>query len=405
MKKINALPFIAVLTAASLIFLPVKGEAGSADIQKQIDQIAKQEETNKQKQQENEQKQGVIKGQKKQTEQDVEQLNSEIAENGKQKTDLENKITDISLNLVDVRQQKAEAEQRLEARNNMLKSRVRLMYMNGSVSYLDVLLSATSFSDFLDRFQNMKTIVNKDEEILAANKADKDTIAEREVTIAAELAKQQDLLDQKTAVELTLQKQVKQKEVTIASLDKQEQNIEDSNEDYEAEAQQLVKKKQELYSRLAEEKRKEEAKKNNGKPAAAKPVYAGGKLGWPLTINGTISSEFGYRIDPIKKVNKLHKGLDIAAPKGTPVLSADDGTVILAGWVNGYGNTVVVDHNNGLVTWYGHMSAISVKEGVSIKRGGKVGEVGSTGDSTGNHLHFEVHDGDDVKNPRSYLGI
>lgn len=404
MKKHAAVSFIAFLTAASLIVGPVTGQASIQDLQKQIDQIAQQEIANQKRKQEADSKQTVLKGQIQNTQQEYQQIKQERDKLGEEISGLQQNIGQVTVNLADVSQQKAEAEERVESRKTMLKSRVRLMYMNGSVSYLDVLFSATSFSDFLERFQNLKTIVNKDEEILAANERDKEQITAQEQEIQVSLAKLQGLYAEMAAKELTLAKQEKQREVAMASLSKQEREQEQISEDAEAAAEKLVKTKQALYARIAEEKRKEEAKKT-GKAAASKPPYTGGKLQWPLSIQGTISSEFGYRVDPIKKVNKLHKGMDIAAPKGTSVVAVDDGTVILAGWVNGYGNTVVIDHNNGLVSWYGHMSAISVKEGTAIKRGAKVGEVGSTGDSTGNHLHIEIQTEKGATNPRPYFGI
>lgn len=405
-KKRIVVPFIAVVAAASLVFVPVSGHAGVLEIQKQIDQIAQQEKARQKEKEDAEKKQNVISGQIQQEKKGMDQLQKEIDDQSKQVMDMEQQIADTNLNLAETSKQKAEAEERVASRKSLLQSRVRLMYMNGSVSYLDVLLSSTSFSDFIDRFQNLKTIVGKDTEILHANELDKEAITKKEAEINTQLAQLKDMHSQKAAVYATLQKNLKQKEVTIAGLTKEEQRQENISEEAEAAVEKLVKDKQALYAKLAEEKRKEEAKKK-GTTASAKATYAGGKLQWPLTINGTISSEFGYRIDPIKKVNKLHKGMDIAAPKGTPVLAADEGTVILASWVSGYGNAVVIDHNNGLVTWYGHMSAISVSEGDTVKRGGKVGEVGSTGDSTGNHLHFEVRKdgGDTPTNPRPYLGL
>lgn len=406
MKKRTLVPFIAIIAAASLVFVPVSGHAGVLDIQKQIDQIAQQEKARQKAKEEADKKVSGINGQIKQEQRGIDDLQKEIDAQSKQKMALEQKIAETNLNLAETSKQREEAEARVASRKSLLESRVRLMYMNGSVSYLDVLLSANSFSDFIDRFQNLKTIVGKDTEILHANERDKEAITQKEAEIKTQLAQVTDMHREKAAIEATLQKNLKQKEVTVASLTKEGQKQENISEEEEAALEKLVKDKQSLYAKLAEEKRKEEAKKK-GTSAAAKAVYTGGKLQWPLSVNGSISSEFGYRIDPIKKVNKLHKGLDIAAPKGTPVLAADDGTVILASWVSGYGNAVVVDHNNGLVTWYGHMSAISVSEGDSVKRGGKVGEVGSTGDSTGNHLHFEVRkdNGDTPTNPRPYLGL
>jgi murein DD-endopeptidase MepM/ murein hydrolase activator NlpD len=134
-------------------------------------------------------------------------------------------------------------------------------------------------------------------------------------------------------------------------------------------------------------------------------VYSGGKLAWPVPSRTAIGDGFGYRIDPIKHINKLHKGIDIPAPKGTTIVAAESGTVLIASQVNGYGNTVVIDHGGGLWTWYGHIrdGGIKVSEGQTVKRGQKIAEVGSTGDSTGNHLHFEVRVKQEAVNPLPYL--
>lgn len=404
MRKGVVAPFIAVLAAASLLMAPMQGYAGVQDLQKQIDQIAQQEAANQKKQQEADKKADQLKGKIEQEKKSFTQLQQEIEQQGKQLDVLNKQLNDVNKSLADAAMRLDEAEKRVASRDAMMKSRVRLMYMNGSVSYLEVLLSATSFGDFIERFQNLKTMVTKDEEILEANQQDKAEISQEKAEIEKKLAEVKGLYAQAEAMKANLLKQEKQKEVAIASLTKQEKDAEHISEEAEAAVQELVKQKQALRNKLLEEQRKEAAKKT-GKPVATKPAYSGGKLAWPVPASSNITSEFGYRIDPIKKVNKLHKGLDIAAPKGTTIVSADDGTVILASWVSGYGNTVVVDHDNGLVTWYGHMSAISVSEGDSIKRGGKIGEVGSTGDSTGNHLHFEVHTDSGPVNPRPYVGL
>lgn len=405
MKKGIVVPLIAAFAAAGLLLVPVQGYAGiQQDLQKQIDQIAQQEAANQKRQQEAEKRAEQLKGKIEQEKKGYAQLKQEIDAQGKELDELNKQLGEVNRNLNDASLRLDEAEKRVESRDNMLKSRVRLMYMNGSVSYLEVLLSATSFSDFIERFQNLKTIVSKDGEILEANIRDKETIALEKAEIEKKLAEVKGLYAKAEAVKMNLQKQEKQKEVAIASLTKQEKDAEHTSEEAEAAAQALVKQKQALRNKLLEEQRKEAAKKT-GKPAAVKPAYAGGKLAWPVPASSNITSHFGYRIDPIKKVNKLHKGMDIAAPRGTTIVSADEGTVILASWVSGYGNTVVVDHDNGLVTWYAHMSAISVSEGDAVKRGGKIGEVGTTGDSTGNHLHFEVHTDSGPVDPRSYLGL
>ena len=143
-----------------------------------------------------------------------------------------------------------------------------------------------------------------------------------------------------------------------------------------------------------------EAKKNQ-----IKNYYKGGKLGMPLKAEYRLSSPFGYRIHPITGKKTLHAGMDMAAPKGTSVYAAETGVVTIAQSWSGYGNCIIIDHGGGLWTLYGHLmnGGILVKVGQTVKRGEKIGLVGSTGQSTGNHLHFEVRKNAEPVNPAPYL--
>ncbi len=126
-----------------------------------------------------------------------------------------------------------------------------------------------------------------------------------------------------------------------------------------------------------------------------------GVLSWP--VNGRLTSPFGNRVHPITGVVKLHTGMDIAAPTGTPVRAAGAGTVILARWFGGYGNAVVIDHGGGLTTFYAHQNGLNVSAGQTVSTGDVVGWVGSTGFSTGAHLHFETRENGNPVNPANYL--
>ena len=123
---------------------------------------------------------------------------------------------------------------------------------------------------------------------------------------------------------------------------------------------------------------------------------------WPCPSCHTITSEFGWRIHPIYGTSKYHSGVDIGASYGATVIAADSGTVITAGWVSGYGNCVVISHGNGVSTLYGHMSSIAVSSGQSVSQGQTIGYVGSTGNSTGPHLHWEVTVNGERQNPLNY---
>ena len=124
-------------------------------------------------------------------------------------------------------------------------------------------------------------------------------------------------------------------------------------------------------------------------------------MGWPA--NGEITSPYGYRTHPIFGTTIYHSGIDIGVDYGTPVHSADSGTVVYAGWMSGYGNTVVVDHGNGISTLYGHNEDVAVSEGQSVGKGSVIAYAGSTGNSTGPHVHFEVRVNGDPTDPMGYL--
>jgi murein DD-endopeptidase MepM/ murein hydrolase activator NlpD len=127
--------------------------------------------------------------------------------------------------------------------------------------------------------------------------------------------------------------------------------------------------------------------------------------GWTLPVEGTITSEFGHRTSPTSGAPDNHTGLDIAAPGGTPIQAAKDGTVKFAGEQGGYGNLVIIDHGDGTETYYAHASALHVQPGQQVKAGDVVASVGTTGNSTGNHLHFEIRQDGQPVDPRPFLGL
>jgi murein DD-endopeptidase MepM/ murein hydrolase activator NlpD len=131
--------------------------------------------------------------------------------------------------------------------------------------------------------------------------------------------------------------------------------------------------------------------------------YSGGKMAWPVPGYSRISSPYGYRIHPIFKVKKLHTGIDIPAPTGTAITAAAAGTVIYSDWLGGYGKVIMLDHGGGVVSLYAHNSALVLSEGQSVKRGDTISKAGSTGNSTGPHLHFEVRKNGAYVDPLPWL--
>lgn len=400
MKRTKVLSLLSVCAVAGMLLVPVQSYAG---IQDDINQLNQKQKEMEEKRKDTETKKANLNSQMEQVKTDISSLQKNIEEEGRKKDELNLKLGEAKLKQQETEGRLKEAENRMAAREKLLKSRVRLMYMNGSVSYLDVLFSSTSFSDFLDRFESISTIVGKDKELFEANKQDRDIIAKEKKLKDEQLAMIRSLTAEQEAVVQTLVKKEKDKEVKIASLSKDIKIADEMSEDQDQAILQILDQKRALRKKLDEQNRQA----NGGKVGVSSAVkaYSGGKLAWPVPSSSTITSTFGYRVDPIKNIRKLHKGIDIGAPKGTTIVAAESGSVILASWVNGYGNTVVIDHGNGLSTWYGHImeGGIKVNDGDTVKRGQKIAEVGSTGDSTGFHLHFEVRNNDEATDPTSYL--
>jgi murein DD-endopeptidase MepM/ murein hydrolase activator NlpD len=138
-----------------------------------------------------------------------------------------------------------------------------------------------------------------------------------------------------------------------------------------------------------------------GRDSSSPIVRVPGKFVDP--IQAPVTSEFGYRTHPISGAQRLHAGRDYGADTGTPIVSTEDGTVTYATWMQGYGNTIIVDHGGGITSLYAHASALVASEGQSVKAGETVSLVGSTGYSTGPHLHFEIHENGNPVDPRGYL--
>jgi murein DD-endopeptidase MepM/ murein hydrolase activator NlpD len=338
-----------------------------------------------------------VQTEKVQTAQDMNSLLSQLNDAGKKLSDLNGQIETVSENLQADGKQLDEAVDRVASRDQMLKSRLRLMYMNGFVSYMDVLLSATSFSDFLNRLDALKSIVNQDKEILASNKKDRETVALKKEQTEKQLAQVKLLYEQADQVRDELQAKEKEKEVKIASLSKMEKDLEHISEENEK-----------LLIQFAAQEAALQAKKRAASKANTSNVftYSGGKFGFPLASKAPLTSDFGTRVNPVTgQKGEFHKGIDFGAPGGTSILAAENGVVIVASWWNGYGNTVILDHGNGVWTLYGHIrnDGIVVKKGDSVKRGQKIAEVGSTGQATGNHLHFEVRKNEQPIDPKPFL--
>jgi murein DD-endopeptidase MepM/ murein hydrolase activator NlpD len=277
---------------------------------------------------------------------------------------------------------------RLLRAQRALEDRLREIYVEGEVSYLAVLLQSDDFTDFLNQADYIKLIVKSDTELIGSVKKHKG-----DLDIQQEAARQ-------TVMELSkLTAQKKDKVDTLVRLKA-------AQEDLYARLQAHQEKLNSRIDSLEEISAKKEAQlrafiRRSSLPGHVPIPRSAGAYIYP--VNGPITSYYGYRVHPITGSTRLHTGMDFGVGYGVPILAADNGVVIHSGWYGGYGNTVIVDHGGGFTTLYAHASSLSVNVGQTVSQGQTVSRVGSTGMSTGPHLHFEVRYHGNPINPMSRL--
>ena len=277
-------------------------------------------------------------------------------------------------------------QQEMQERMLIYRKRLRDIYINGQINYLDVLLGAKDFSDFSSRMYLLQKIISRDLELLEKLKQDAAEIHSRKEQLAAEM---KEIKATQTELEAKKAKVNKLREQRAYMLYKAQEEEQSSQEEYE----RLLAISENIASML----------RNMENAGGGAPAGQGGtgQFMWPC--NGPITSYYGWRTHPIFGTTKYHSGMDIAVDSGTPIHAADSGTIVYSGWLGGYGNCVMIDHGGGLVTLYAHNSALNVGEGQYVSKGAVVAYAGSTGYSTGPHCHFEVRLHGELTEPLNYL--
>lgn len=274
-------------------------------------------------------------------------------------------------------------EQEMSERRETLARRLKGLYENSQISYLEILLQSEDLGDFISRLEYIDILVANDQKLLAGIRAQK-------TEVEAQKAKLEKTRDQAAG----LQREAAKTKTDLDQKKAQQQNLLSATEKQKQEAA-------EQSETLAKEQNKIEELIRSHSSRGEQQVKDGEWL-WPLPGYYEITDPFGYRIHPITGQRSLHTGVDIAAPGGTPIRAAGAGTVIFAGWNDAYGNMIVLDHGGAYSTLYGHQSRLAVGVGTKVQAGQIIGYVGSTGWSTGNHLHFEIRIDSQAVDPLPY---
>lgn len=305
-------------------------------------------------------------------------------------------LTEVENRLSEIEAQKEQKQNDLENTKQTFMTRLRAMYVSGDNSMLNVLLSANDFGDFLYRDQLLSSVTDHDNAIMEQLKADIKAVEELETQANEEKQEIQSIKSKVDAKRAELGDRMKEMNAVISELEGQKSGLEDQLDEYAAAIDEFEAK---IQAEAA-------AAKKNSSSASQSPSYSGGAKpnagGWVWPCPGFyyISSYVGPRW------GRTHNGLDIAGGSiyGKPIVAARAGTVIDAGWNSGgYGNYVMINHGDGFITIYGHMSSVAASNGQSVSAGQVIGYVGNSGRSTGPHLHFEVRLNGSVEDPLDYV--
>jgi len=393
--------FLALVMFSSFsksVALVYAGELTNASIQKKEEEVKQAKEEKKTLQN----NLTDVKNLKKQLEESKANLSTYITELDASLATIQTKIAELKTLISDKETEIANKEVELEeavtvqeAQYEAMKSRIKFMYEKGDTFYLELLFASESFGDMLNKAEYIEMLSAYDREKLneyAAQteyvtlckeglEAEKDVLEEAKTSVEAEETAMNELIAAKEQEINAVSNDIKNKEAAIAEY---EAYIAEQNETIAA-----------LEKAIAEERKKLAAEQGR--------KYDGGVFTWPAPSYTRISDEYGNRIHPILKTPQFHNGLDMAAPGGSPILAAYDGKVVAAAYSATMGNYIMIDHGDGLYTIYMHASALYVKNGAEVNKGDKIAAVGTTGRSTGNHLHFSVRLNGNYVSPWNYL--
>jgi murein DD-endopeptidase MepM/ murein hydrolase activator NlpD len=312
----------------------------------------------------------------------IKELDAKIKATEKEISAIQGDINETQQAIRNVEQSLAEAEAEINDQNEDLNKRLRAMYMNGEMGMLDIILSSANIAEFMSAVEMVQKIYESDIQLLEAMEAQYATIDAQKKEL--ERLRQQLVAGQTARINKQHEITAYKNAIALARGEVSEEN----------------KRLSEMLDALNEEANRITAEilKKMGSQD-----FIGGAMLWPVSGYSKLSSRFGNRMHPTLRVPKMHTGMDIPCPTGTPIRASNGGTVIMAGWNGSYGNVVMIDHGGKIVTLYAHNSSLAVSEGDVVAQGQTIASAGSTGRTTGPHCHFEVRVNGEYQDPEQWV--
>lgn len=399
--------FLALILCASALGITPNGESAGAtqakisNMKNQINQITSQIK-------DIQTKLDAVRSDKTQAIQQKQYLDEQIALSDQRIAQIDQVLAEYDVAIAGKQQEVSDLHAQEDAQYALFCERVRSMEEHGTVSYLSIIFNAASFSELLDNIMLVGEIMDYDQGVIDMLQATRASVEQAEAELEQGKAEQQELRDEEAAARAELAEQEAAASQLVQEISQKESEYQTVIQQKEAEQAQIDKQIQEAQKAFEEEQRKakeeEERRKQQGQSSGSSQVIVSESgFAWPLPGYLTLTSKYGWRT--LYGRSEFHLGTDIPAPRGTPIQAAKTGKVTTSTSHYSYGNYVVVSHSDGTQTLYAHMSQRAVSVGQVVSQGEVIGYVGSTGNSTGNHLHFEVWVNGKRTNAENYFNL
>ncbi|WP_421663967.1 murein hydrolase activator EnvC family protein [Lysinibacillus telephonicus] len=396
MKKKPFQIFMAALAMLLFIQMPITYAASLSDLKDQKSQVEqKKDELNSQiKNKTNQLK--IVENKQDQLLAQIKKLGEKITKTNEDIAEVSKEIKTAEAEIEALQEEIAKLQEKIEQRDELLQERARAIQANGSVSYLDVLLGANSFVDFIDRFSAVNTLMEADRQIMRDQKNDKEKLEEQKLELENTKKKLESDKAKLEELKSSLNSQKEEKNKLIDELEAEQEKLASEKKLLEEEYSEALEVSDELQEQIMKEQQRqiELARQREQQQSGGGSLPAVSDGSWTKPTNGRLTSGYGWR--NLGYGPEFHYGIDLANSIGTPIVAAAGGSVVYAGPLSTYGNVVIITHSMGgeiYTTVYAHLSSYNVGVGDVVDKGQQIAQMGNTGRSTGSHLHFEVHIG------------